>query len=128
MYALIDQCQLLLLNRLLGSRELMDLYADVADWDKITRYIDWEDAPLLPTCGCCVPSSSNEETPLNEIFARSDCFSLGFHGMMDAYSFDIDRAKRCCVHALAPDGRLIPFCLYNIKYRRQYQSSVVRRK
>ena len=46
-----------------------------------------------------------------------DFFSIGFHGMMDAYTFDLERAKRCCVHALTTEGRLIPFCLYNIKYR-----------
>jgi hypothetical protein len=122
MYALIDHEELVPLNRLLDSKELMDLYADVADWDKIIRKINWETSPSLSTCGCCAPSCCDEEIPLGEIFARSDCFSVGFHGMMDAYNFDLDRAKRCCVHALAPDGRLIPFCLYNIKYRRQYQS------
>jgi uncharacterized radical SAM superfamily Fe-S cluster-containing enzyme len=37
--------------------------------------------------------------------------------MMDAYNFDLDRARRCCIHELTPDGNLIPFCLYNIKYR-----------
>ncbi|MEJ2719269.1 MAG: hypothetical protein P8182_19415, partial [Deltaproteobacteria bacterium] len=51
------------------------------------------------------------------VVPRTDFFSIGFHGMMDAHNFDLQRVRRCCVHELTPDGRLIPFCLYNIKYR-----------
>ncbi len=115
MYALIDRGDLVPLNRLVDSRELMDLYADLANWDDIIRQVD--SGSSASTACSCSTSCSDFPTPLGEIFARSDCFSVGCHGMMDAYSFDLDRAKRCCVHALVPDGRLIPFCLYNIKYR-----------
>jgi 7,8-dihydro-6-hydroxymethylpterin dimethyltransferase len=38
--------------------------------------------------------------------------------MMDAYSLDIERVKRCGVHELTSEGKLIPFCLYNMKYRK----------
>lgn len=36
---------------------------------------------------------------------------------MDAYTFDIKRAMKCCVHVLRPNGKLIPFCVYNNIYR-----------
>ncbi len=39
---------------------------------------------------------------------------LGAMHFMDLYNYDIQRAQRCNIHYLAPDGRLIPFCTYNI--------------
>jgi hypothetical protein len=36
---------------------------------------------------------------------------------MDAHTFDYKRAMKCCVHVLRPDGKLIPFCVYNNIYR-----------
>jgi hypothetical protein len=40
-----------------------------------------------------------------------------FVGMMhfqDLYNYDIDRVQRCCIHYAIPDGRLIPFCAFNV--------------
>lgn len=36
----------------------------------------------------------------------------GMH-FQDLYNYDIERVKRCVVHYVVPDGRLIPFCAYN---------------
>ncbi|MCX5700536.1 MAG: radical SAM protein [Candidatus Omnitrophica bacterium] len=36
---------------------------------------------------------------------------------MDAYTFDFKRAMKCCIHVLRPNGKLIPFCVYNNIYR-----------
>jgi uncharacterized radical SAM superfamily Fe-S cluster-containing enzyme len=41
-------------------------------------------------------------------------FAIGIHGMMDVWNSDVHRHERCCVMELALDGRLIPFCLYNM--------------
>ncbi len=38
---------------------------------------------------------------------------LGGMHFMDAYNYDVDRARRCVVHYAAPNGRLYPFCTYN---------------
>jgi hypothetical protein len=32
----------------------------------------------------------------------------------DAWNVDYDRLKRCCIHEVLPDGKFVPFCLYNI--------------
>lgn len=32
---------------------------------------------------------------------------------MDAYTFDLKRIMKCCVHEITADGRMIPFCAYN---------------
>jgi uncharacterized radical SAM superfamily Fe-S cluster-containing enzyme len=40
-----------------------------------------------------------------------------FIGMMhfqDLYNWDIERVKRCAVHYATPDGKIIPFCTFNV--------------
>jgi uncharacterized radical SAM superfamily Fe-S cluster-containing enzyme len=40
-----------------------------------------------------------------------------FVGMMhfqDLYNYDIERVKRCCIHYAQPDGRIVPFCAFNV--------------
>jgi len=40
-----------------------------------------------------------------------------FIGMMhfqDLYNYDIERVKRCCIHYAMTDGRIIPFCAFNV--------------
>jgi uncharacterized radical SAM superfamily Fe-S cluster-containing enzyme len=32
----------------------------------------------------------------------------------DAWNLDLERLKQCHLHVIHPDGRLIPFCAYNI--------------
>ena len=32
----------------------------------------------------------------------------------DAYNYDIDRVKKCSVHYALPDGRIVPFCAFNV--------------
>ncbi len=40
-----------------------------------------------------------------------------FVGMMhfqDKYNFDMERVKRCCIHYAMTDGRIVPFCTFNV--------------
>lgn len=112
-YALIINQQIMPLTRLLDAGAMLDFSAHLGDWDEIIRALkfrDWVD------CGC---HHCNEKfRPLSDLLPDSDFFSIGYHGMMDAYNFDLQRVRRCCVHEITPDGRLVPFCLYNIKYRK----------
>ena len=32
----------------------------------------------------------------------------------DNFTLDLERVRGCCIHTQAPDGRLVPFCLYNL--------------
>lgn len=41
-------------------------------------------------------------------------FTLSCMAFQDALSLDLDRVRGCCIHVAAPDGRRIPFCLYNL--------------
>jgi len=35
-------------------------------------------------------------------------------GFMDAFTLDLNRLSKCCIHVATPDQRLIPFCAYNL--------------
>ncbi|MEM2393551.1 MAG: radical SAM protein [Candidatus Bathyarchaeia archaeon] len=43
-------------------------------------------------------------------------YYLSISGMpfQDVWNIDISRCKKCCIHLVAPDGRIIPFCTFNI--------------
>lgn len=72
----------------------------------------------------------NEKAPFDisrilfDILVRHDYSTLGqFHinalfiGMMhfmDLYNYDISRVERCEIHYATPDGRIIPFCTFNV--------------
>ncbi|MEM3184983.1 MAG: radical SAM protein [Candidatus Hadarchaeales archaeon] len=61
---------------------------------------------------------------LYQIFVRHNYDALGkFHmkslfiGMMhfmDLYNYDIERVKRCCIHYVMTDDRIVPFCAFNV--------------
>ncbi|PUA33676.1 MAG: radical SAM protein [Zestosphaera tikiterensis] len=82
----------------------------------ITKYIKWSE----------VPSDVKKILPklLFEIFTKQSYESLGewhykfmFLGMMhfmDLYNYDVERVMRCNVHYLMPDGRVVPFCTFNV--------------
>nr|WP_320016355.1 radical SAM (seleno)protein TrsS [uncultured Desulfobacter sp.] len=46
--------------------------------------------------------------------ARTRMFSVSGMAFQDAWNLDLERLKGCCIHSVAPDGRLIPFCAYNL--------------
>jgi len=70
------------------------------------------------------PKDLNFANILFNILRTGDYKSLGklhhksfFVGMMhfqDLYNYDIERVKRCCIHYAQPDGRIIPFCAFNV--------------
>lgn len=112
-YIVVDRDgRFLPLNRLVGDERLRQHVADFSDWDALLRQLGCDSAG----CGC---GEGDALQRLAEALEGAELFSVGFHGMMDAYCFDQERARRCCVHKLTADGKLMPFCLYNIKYRRQ---------
>ena len=85
---------------------------------KLRKFIDSKNAPKSLKKG-------NEIIKmLYQIFVKHDYSSLGkFHyktlflGMMhfqDLYNHDVARVQRCDIHYISPDGRLIPFCSFNV--------------
>ena len=111
-YALVRGGELLPLNRLYAADQLVECLADLKDWPETIRHLEGQgDRAGQCSCGVAKPQGLLAALP------GADFFAIGFHGMMDALSLDLARARRCCVHLLRPDGRLIPFCLYNTLHR-----------
>jgi hypothetical protein len=46
--------------------------------------------------------------------AVDNSFTISGMAFQDAWNLDLERLKNCCIHVVAPDGRLIPFCAYNL--------------
>ncbi|MBG0789886.1 MAG: radical SAM protein [Desulfovibrionaceae bacterium] len=53
---------------------------------------------------------------LDAFIARAATHTLAVSAMafQDAWTLDLERLKGCCIHEVSPDGRLIPFCAYNL--------------
>jgi uncharacterized radical SAM superfamily Fe-S cluster-containing enzyme len=107
-YALVIDGELRPLGRRFAEEQLADCLADQKDWPQTIRHLERLGGPG-GRCAC--GGSDPARSPL--LVPGVDYFTIGFHGMMDAYSLDLARARRCCVHLLRPDGGLVPFCLYN---------------
>lgn len=45
---------------------------------------------------------------------HSKTLFLGMMHFMDDYNYDIERVKRCVIHYAMPDGRIVPFCAFNV--------------
>lgn len=56
-------------------------------------------------------------------FHRNALF-IGIMHFQDLYNIDLERVKKCGVHYATPDGRLIPFCTYNIFHRDSVESKL----
>ncbi len=39
---------------------------------------------------------------------------LGMMHFMDEYNYDVERVERCVIHYAMPDGRVVPFCTFNV--------------
>lgn len=81
---------------------------------KINRFIDRSKAPR----------GLKLSRILYNAFIKHDYAALAqFHyktlfiGMMhfqDLYNYDVNRVRRCDIHYAVPDGRIIPFCAFNV--------------
>ncbi|MCS7121630.1 MAG: radical SAM protein [Archaeoglobaceae archaeon] len=78
----------------------------------LRKFVDTSKAPF------------NVSKILFEILVKHDYTSLGeFHrrslfiGLMhfqDLYNYDLERVQRCQIHYATPDGKIIPFCTFNV--------------
>ncbi len=83
-------------------------------WRNIGRFIEKDNQP----------KGFNLNKMLMQALVKHDYRSLGalhhrslFIGMMhfqDPYNYDVERVERCCIHYAMPDGRIIPFCAFNV--------------
>jgi uncharacterized radical SAM superfamily Fe-S cluster-containing enzyme len=53
---------------------------------------------------------------------RRRVFLLGCMAFMDQYTFDVNRVRRCVVHYVTPNLKVIPFCAYNNVHRKSIEA------
>lgn len=49
--------------------------------------------------------------------SKTHAFSISGMAFQDAWTLDLERLRDCCIHTVSPDGRIIPFCAYNLTDR-----------
>jgi uncharacterized radical SAM superfamily Fe-S cluster-containing enzyme len=72
--------------------------------------------------GAFIPLSSIGDARMGDwdvFLARKETHTFTISGMafQDAWNLDLDRLRECCIHTVSPDGRIIPFCAYNLTDR-----------
>jgi uncharacterized radical SAM superfamily Fe-S cluster-containing enzyme len=62
------------------------------------------------------PVQTGQPIPLDEFItlARKRTLSVSAMAFQDVWNLDLERVRDCCIHVVAQDGRLVPFCLYNL--------------
>jgi uncharacterized radical SAM superfamily Fe-S cluster-containing enzyme len=69
---------------------------------------------------CCptteTASSDSNVIDLDTFLLRARNYSLSISCMafQDVWNLDMERLRDCCISIMSPDGRLIPFCAYNL--------------
>ena len=46
--------------------------------------------------------------------ARTHTFSISAMAFQDVWNVDLERVRDCCIHVMAPNCHLVPFCAYNL--------------
>ena len=61
-------------------------------------------------------SSNQVADSWNELIDKLLTHSFTISGMafQDVWNIDLDRVRECCIHVVNPEGKLIPFCAYNL--------------
>jgi len=60
---------------------------------------------------CCATKDSLDDFLEDH---RANTFAISAMSFQDVWSLDLERVQECCIHVAAPDGRMVPFCLYNL--------------
>ena len=85
--------------------------------EKARRFVarNWS-APALDNLIELRPLSRPSLGEWDVFLARAQTHTFCISGMafQDAWNLDLERLRDCCIHTASPDGRLVPFCAYNL--------------
>jgi len=79
----------------------------------------WSASPATKGSDCCCTVPSDPASGIETLDGfleqvKSRMLSVSCMAFQDVWNLDLERARDCCIHVVAPDGRMIPFCLYNL--------------
>ncbi|MDA8428533.1 MAG: radical SAM protein [Geobacteraceae bacterium] len=77
---------------------------------RAVAYVARQWSAPAPASSCC-PANSLDAFLENH---HSNTFAVSAMAFQDVWNLDLERVQECCIHVVAPDGRMIPFCLYNL--------------
>ncbi|MBV5305521.1 MAG: radical SAM protein [Desulfobulbaceae bacterium] len=60
------------------------------------------------------PAASVDDLDIFLRRAQTHRFSISGMAFQDAWNLDLERLQGCCIHVISPEGKLIPFCAYNL--------------
>ncbi|SDH36526.1 radical SAM (seleno)protein TrsS [Desulfosporosinus hippei] len=62
------------------------------------------------------PLSTQPSNSWDNLIQQLKIYAFSISGMafQDVWNLDIERLKNCCIHVVSPEGKLIPFCAYNL--------------
>lgn len=72
----------------------------------------WSAPPIAPSGGG--DGGSLGEWDLFIQRARTHTFCVSGMAFQDAWTLDLERLRLCYIHDIDPEGRLVPFCAYNL--------------
>jgi uncharacterized radical SAM superfamily Fe-S cluster-containing enzyme len=89
---------------------------------QVPRYIDEKKGPKsVNVFRMILNVLKNGDMENTSRFHRNTLF-VGIMHFQDLYNIDLERVNKCGVHYALPDGRIIPFCTYNIFHRDAVES------
>jgi len=96
-----------------GSKTLVGIKLTL---NAISKFIEWRNVPsdlkkLLPKLLVNIFTKQSYEA-LGEFHYKF--LFIGMMHFMDQYNYDVQRVMRCDIHYVMPDGRVIPFCAFNV--------------
>ncbi len=83
-------------------------------WRSMKRFVDYEKAPKDFSLKDMVYNAFTEGDYHGLKAFHYKSMFIGFMHFMDPYTYDVDRVERCDIHYAMPDGRVVPFCAFNV--------------
>ena len=77
---------------------------------RAVSYVAQQWSASAAVSGCCDTNSLDAFLENH----RTNTFAVSAMAFQDAWNLDLERVQECCIHVVAPDQRMIPFCLYNL--------------
>lgn len=97
-----------------GMKKLRKTYVMAKLLVKINKFVDEERKPKGLKFMEIMKSAmgGGNYTGLGEFHHKS--LFIGLMHFQDPYNWDIDRAYKCDIHYAMPDGKIVPFCTFNV--------------
>ncbi|MFI3271350.1 MAG: radical SAM protein [Pseudomonadota bacterium] len=80
----------------------------------------WQKMPIVtaPQTTEIANNKNNTQAKIDDLDrflarAKTHMFAVSGMAFQDVWTLDLERLRGCCIHAVAPDGRLVPFCSWN---------------